>query len=249
MILGILGVGHLAETVLKGLLRNGADPAGIVLAPRGKGPALAAGHGFALARDNADLVARCDVVLLAVRPAVAAEAVAGLPWRAGQLLLSACAGVPAGDLPAAPAQVVRIMPLTASAIGASPTLVCPPDRRAMALMAQLGPAVPIATEAQFETATVSAAIYGWVQMLVQESALWSQHHGLPPETARQLVARTFVAAGRMVDEQAAPMAELLADLATPGGITEAGLDHLKAEGVPQAWSGACDTVLERLRGS
>ncbi len=68
MRLGFLGVGHLAASILKGLLRSGIDPARIVLSPRGKGPSLAAAHGFDVAADNADLVSQADCVFLAVRP-------------------------------------------------------------------------------------------------------------------------------------------------------------------------------------
>ena len=44
------------------------------------------------------------------------------------------------------------------------------------------------------------------------------------------------------------MDDILASLCTPGGITEAGLRHIEAEGVPEAWAGACDLVLRKLRG-
>ncbi|WP_417719960.1 pyrroline-5-carboxylate reductase family protein [Salipiger sp.] len=249
MQLGVIGVGHLAGALLGGLLRSGMAAGDIVLSPRGKGPQRAARDGHVLARDNADLVTRCDMVILSVRPGDAAGAVAGLPWRAGQIVLNACAGVPIAALDVGPATVVRIMPITAAELGASPTLVYPPEPRALDLLARLGAPVPLQGEAQFETATVSAAIYGWAQALIRGGADWSEAQGLDPETARQLVARTFVAAGRMIAEKDVPMDRLLADLVTPGGITEAGLKHLEAAGVPQAWDGACDVVRRKLSGS
>ena len=52
---------------------------------------------------------------------------------------------------------------------------------------------------------------------------------MDPAAARELTARTFVAAGRMISEQDAPIDELIRTLATPGGITEAGLNTLAAE--------------------
>ena len=78
MKLGIIGVGHLASSVLKGLLHAGVAPHTICLSPRGHGPDLAAQHGFNLATDNASLVTESDVVLLAVRPADAADVINGL---------------------------------------------------------------------------------------------------------------------------------------------------------------------------
>lgn len=250
MRLGIIGVGHLAVSVLRGLLRAGWAPGDILLSPRGHGVEMADRHGFALATDTADVVQRCDLVLLAVRPKDSAGAVTALPWRDGHVLMSACAGVAIADLAeaAAPAKIVRIMPITASELGASPTVVYPPVPEVVPVLDALGAALPLASEDQFEAATVSAALYGWVQALIREGADWSTDHGLDDATARQLVARTFVAAGRMIAEQDAPMADLLDSLCTPGGITQAGLQHLEQQQVPHAWRGACDLVLDRLTG-
>lgn len=248
MRLGILGVGHLAESLLAGWLRAGKPAAEVLLSPRGRASALAAEHGFGLAADNAALVRACDVVVLATRPGDAAAAVRGLPWRQGQTLASACAGVPIAQLApaAAPAGVVRIMPITASALGASPTVVYPHSPALAPLLSALGRPIALESEAQFEAATVSAAVYGWAQALIRDTADWTARQGMEAAAARHLVARSFVAAGRMLDEQPASMDDLIASVATPGGITEAGLSQLQAADVPGAWLGACELVLARL---
>lgn len=251
MKLGVIGVGHLAKSILAGLLRAGVPARDILLSPRGHGPDMARAHGFGLARDNAEIVQTRDIVLLAVRPGDAAGSVGGLPWRDGQVLLSACAGVPIARLTdvAGPARVVRVMPITASELGASPTLVYPLLPQVQSFLDAIGSTLALDSEDQFEVATVSAAIYGWAQDLIRISAEWGARHGLDPELARQLAARTFVASGRMQAEQDAPMRDILARLCTPGGITAAGLQHLEQQGVPVAWDGASDLVLRRLRGA
>jgi pyrroline-5-carboxylate reductase len=246
---GVLGVGHLADAVLRGLMRAGLSPDELLLSPRGLAAELHRAYGIPLARDNADLVTRSSVVLLAVRPADAPDALHGLPWRPDHVVVSACAGVSAERLraAAAPARIVRIMPLTAAQIGASPTVVFPDDPAIRPLLDPLGPVVAVDSEEAFEVATVHAAIYGWVQDLIGRSAEWSGRQGLAPEAARRLSALTFVAAGRLVDEQPEPVPELLRSLVTPGGITELGLGVLKERGATDAWTAACDAVLARLQ--
>ena len=250
MKLGVIGVGHLAGAVLKGLLNGGVAAGDVCLSPRGRGPEMAERFGFGLAEDNAALVEACDVVLLAVRPDDAAEVVRGLPWREGQVLMSACAGVRIERLAeaSAPAEVVRVMPITASELGASPTIVYPMRPEVTPYLEAIGTPIPLDSEEQFETATVSAAVYGWAQAMIRTGTEWGIANGLDPAAARQLMARTFVASGRIQGEQDAPMDDILASLCTPGGITEAGLRHIEAEGVPEAWAGACDLVLRKLRG-
>ncbi|TIR16836.1 MAG: hypothetical protein E5X34_25000 [Mesorhizobium sp.] len=246
MILGVLGVGHLAASMLAGFQRSGLGPESILLSPRGKAAALCARHGFRLAADNQDLVERADIVILAVRPAQAPEVIRDLPWRKGQLLISVCAGVPLSRLAVAPARAVRAMPFTAAEIGASPTAYFPDIEEARAVLGRLGPSIALASERDFEVATVSAAVYGWAQDLIRKTAEWSSAEGLDPDIARRLAAMTFAAAGKLIAEKLEPVDQLLEELVTPGGITERGLQVLSARGVPAAWNEACAAVLDKL---
>lgn len=248
MTIGILGVGHLAVSMVNGLMKVGNSES-ILLSPRGKAKELAAMHGLDVCRDNRELVERSDIVILAVRPADSVSALEGLPWRTGQLIISVCAGVALSQFPPIPARIVRAMPLTATQINASPTVFHPDIAEARALIARLGPAIALASEDEFEVATVNAAIYGWAQDLVRQSILWGQSQGVDGLTMRQLVARTFVAAGRMIAETDEPVEAILKDLVTPGGITELGLTILEQRQQPAAWQAACEAVLERLRST
>ncbi|WP_425406311.1 pyrroline-5-carboxylate reductase family protein [Hwanghaeella sp.] len=246
--IGFIGVGHLARCLISGFLKSGLPAERLLLSPRGQSKTISNETGIEVAASNAALVDACDIVFLAVRPANAADAVDGLPWRKDKFLVSACAGVPIAAL-AARAQaprIIRVMPVTAAEIGASPTVCYPSAPRIEDLIAHLGPVIPLSGEQHFETATVSAAVYGWVQKLIQVSADWSSSQGLSPDTARQLSAGIFSAAGQTVAASDEPMEELLHHLATPGGITELGLNHLENHHVSEAWTGACQAVIERL---
>jgi pyrroline-5-carboxylate reductase len=248
MVIGVVGVGHLATAILAGLLRAGVPRGDLLLSPRGKARAFSEQEGVALAADNRDLVERSDIVLLAVRPAAAAEAVAGLPWRAGQVMISVCAGVLLEKLSVSPAHGVRAMPLTAAEINASPTACFPPHPVAVALLERLGPVVALQSEADFEVATVNAAVYGWAQHLIRVTTDWSAAQGPDAQTMRRLIALTFVAAGRLIAEKPDSMESLVAELVTPGGITELGLNILSVGDQPETWRRACAGVLARLTG-
>lgn len=251
MRIGVLGVGHLASVIITRLVESGWPTDRLVLSSRGKGPEIAARYGLRLVLDNAALVNEATTILLAVRPPAAEEAVQGLRWRQNHIIVSTCAGVSIARLRAAAGEaprIMRVMPLTAAELGASPTTVYPDLPEARSLLKPLGPVLPMPSEEAFETATVTAAVYGWAQHLVRQTSGWLAAHGIEPQVARRLSALTFVAAGRLTAESPTDLDDLMRGLVTPGGITELGQKTLEQKGAPAAWDAACDAVLARLQG-
>lgn len=248
---GILGVGRLAEFLVAGLRRHEGGP-DILLSPRNAARAerLAETYGLTIAGDNGELVAASDLVLLATRPAQAEAAVAGLPWRSGRLLVNLCAGVPLAVLApyCEPATLARAMPMSAARIGESPTCLYPDLAPARALFSRLGPVVALSDEPAFEAASVLGAYYGWIHALIGSVAEWTAGAGVDAATARDLTAHMTRAAADMVRHQRElGFAEIVAELATPGGITALGLGRLNERGALEAWRDACEAVFARLR--
>lgn len=250
---GVLGVGHLAGHLVP---RLALDPARrIVVSPRNeeRARALAARHAnVTVARDNAALVGEVDVVLLATRSQAAAAAIKGLPWHPAHTLVSLCAGVPLDALMfnAGAATLARAMPITAAAIGESPTCLFPDVAAAREVVQAFGPVHALADEAQFDVASVSAAFYGWVHSLIQEMALWSATQGLPPAASRALVSQTVrAAAGMVIAQPERSLPDLLEELCTPGGITELGLQTLQDVRAFEYWQRASQAVLDQIRSA
>ena len=128
----------------------------------------------------------------------------------------------------------------------SKVLIHPALPQLAPLLAALGKSYELGSEDQFEVGSVSAAIFGWAQALIGASSNWSADKGLDSAQARALIAQTFISAGTMVAKSDEPVALLLASLATPGGITEAGLKHLQSTAAIEAWNGAADAALGKL---
>tara|TARA_R110002110_G_scaffold91964_33_gene239367 strand:- start:1233 stop:2000 length:768 start_codon:yes stop_codon:yes gene_type:complete len=248
--IGIIGVGHLAQDLVAGWMRNPEERPEIVLSPRNasKAAGLARDYGLTIAASNAEVVANTDIVILASRPAQAAGAVDGLPWRADQQLVSVCAGVTIDDLKAArPAVCHRAMPLTASRIGESPTLLYPDSPVLRHALKSLGPVIALPDEPSFDLATVNAAVYGWVFALIAEVTDYTISEGLDPAVARHITTHSFRAAtGMILKHPGQPISDMIDDLATPGGITEQGLSHLVSEDALKAWGRASEQVVQRL---
>ena len=141
---------------------------------------------------------------------------------------------------------VTIMPTIAAEFGESATLIYPPRPDLEPFFEAIGKTCALENEEQFEVGSVSAAVFGWAQALIKASSEWSAHKGLHEDLAKALLAQTFISAGTTVAASDLSMTKLLENLATPGGITEAGLNHLQISGAFDAWDGANDAALAKL---
>jgi len=247
---GIVGVGHLAGYLVEGL-RRAAPDLPIILSPRNteRSANLSARFGAHVAAGNQAVADAADLIILSTRPGDAVPACQEVAFRPDQTVVSVAAGLPLEALkPAvAPATAVRAMPISCAAVNESPTLLYPDHPQARALFALLGQVHVLPDESSFTPASVIAAFYGWVYALLDDTVAWTTRAGVPPQTARSLVLETVRgAAGMALSHPDQELASLLRALATPGGITEHGLDVLHRQQGLAAWTQALDAVLERM---
>ena len=250
---GVLGVGSLAGYLVPRLARTANDR--VLLSSRNEERAAQLAARFdnvEVSADNTALVNDSDIVLLTTRPDQAREAIEGLTWHPGHVLVSCCAGVTLSTLmfAAGAARLVRAMPVTAAVLGQSPTCMYPEQIEARTVLERLGDVHVLREEADFEIASVTAAYYGWVHVLITEMSRELAAAGLSPALARRLVAQiTGAAAAMVIAREGEGLPALIEELCTPGGITALGLTTLEDRRALDAWKQASRVVLERLRES
>ncbi len=249
--IGVLGTGHLIQHLVPGLLR-GVAAGDVLLSPRNadRAAALRDKFGCVIAGDNAQVVDNCETILVAVRPFQVEAAIAGLPWRPDQTIISLCAGVPISVFAAHlnGATIVRALPVTAAEFGESATCIFPDDAEANNLLAYCGSVLVLNSEDDFEVASIMGAYYGWVQALIGKTADWLNGAGLDPDTARRLTAAmTRASATNVLERPETRPSELVDELCLPGSITGLGLDILKKDNAFAPWHKASAAVLAKLR--
>ena len=248
--IGILGVGHLAELMVRGLQGSGYR---LVLSPRNAETAakLARDYGCEVASTNQAVVDAAEGVFVSLPAATGAEELARLTFRPGQPVLSAMAGTGLARLQAliGPARgAVTMMPGYANAYGVGPSILCPEDAFWRGFLAKTGPVIAFADEAQFTTAATfggfSGASFGWMAQIIG----WFETRGLPADTARALVAATLRGNAEVLLREDRPLADIARSVVTPGGISEMVLATLSERGALEAWNEGLDRVLKRIGG-
>jgi pyrroline-5-carboxylate reductase len=236
----LVGAGKMGSALLDGWLRLGL--AGRNVAVIEPAPDLSALKTPGL-RLNPDLrtLREPAVVVLAIKPQVAAEAIAPLRPIVGAatLVVSIMAGRTlrflSTALPRAGA-LVRAMPNTPAAIGRGITVAVP--LRASSAQRQLAERLLAATgavewtddETLMDAVTaVSGSGPAYVFLLAEALAQAGVAAGLPKSLAEKLARETVAGSGELLHRSGLDAATLRANVTSPGGTTAAALDVLMAE--------------------
>ncbi|MHB9059673.1 MAG: pyrroline-5-carboxylate reductase [Bacillota bacterium] len=255
-----IGAGNLAWSLVSGLLaRDVLRPDDIRVCNRSSDERLGrfAARGVQTGRDKAALVPGASIVLLAMKPQDAAMAVAEAAPHVspGALVISTVAGLPLSFLKAAfPAGVslARAMPNTSSQAGASVTAVAVPAgtapavvEMAMATLSGVG-SVHLVDESLLDAVTAvsgsgPAYFYYFVETMIKAAA----EAGLDAELARNLVVETFQGAAAVLKATGADPAALRAKVTSARGTTEAALQVMAENGLPEIIRQAVSSAARR----
>jgi pyrroline-5-carboxylate reductase len=261
---GFVGGGAMAEALVGGLIGGGVAPERIRVADPdpGRQKALAETHGVATFADNAEAVADVDVVVVAVKPAVVATALAALREGgsdvARPLWISIAAGIPLATLEGAlgpGARVVRAMPNTPALVHAGATAIhanaaaTAEDRAvARALFCAVGTCWEAPQEGLLDAVTgLSGSGPAYVFVFLEALGDAGVRMGLPRDAAYELAFQTVLGASKLAIESGRHPASLKDQVTSPGGTTIAGLERLEAGGFRAAIHEAVKAATARSR--
>ena len=217
--------------------------------------------GVDVLSSNADVLDRCDVVFLAVKPHI----LPGVLNECGahvdvdrHLFVSVAAGVSARFIEdalrtsaenALVPRVVRVMPNTPCAVGEAASGACAGSRateadvaRVLELMRSVGVCVRVANEGLLDAVTgVSGSGPAYAFVFIEAMADGGVAAGLPRAQATALAAQTLLGAARMVLETGEHPGALKDQVCSPGGATIQAVRALERNGFRSA---AMEAVLE-----
>lgn len=240
--IGFMGVGNMAQAIIKGLIESKTVAAKSIYASnRSQGKLQKAAEFFGLQScpDNEELVDQCDVIFLSMKPqdlAAAIDPIAG-SFHEGQIIISLAAGVTLRTLEKKLPQcrVLRLMPNTPALIqkgmfGYVTSKIDPGVETLIEdLCSPLGSVFHMEDEDQFEAFTVSCASgTGFVYELMMYWQDWIEERGFEPEVARQMVVQTFLGAALLAEQSGnTSLEELQSKVTSKKGITAAGLQSMR----------------------
>ena len=209
--------------------------------------------------DNAEAVAGADVIILAVKPQVMAEASASIAPAVqanSALVISIAAGVTIASMQSrlgAQAAIVRCMPNTPALLGCGAsglyanTHVTRQQRdHAQAILAAVGTTCWVDTEQALDAITAlsgSGPAYFFLFMEAMIDAGCAL--GLDRATATALATQTGLGASRMALESDVDLVELRRRVTSPAGTTERAIESFEADKLRDVVSNAMQAAADR----
>ena len=258
-LIAFVGGGQMAGSLVGGLLAAGHPAARLRVAEPDAARAAALRRDFKVevCKRAAQLPA-ADALVLAVKPQVMREALAGLAPPATTTVVSIAAGIRIDSLrrwlgPAAP--IVRTMPNTPALLrcGVAGLYAAPgtPERSrqlAARILGAVGETCWVADEDLLDAVTaLSGSGPAYFFLLAEALRDAGRELGLDPQTARLLAERTLVGAGRMAEATGQDVSEMRANVTSKGGTTEAAIARLEAGGVRKLFAEALRAARDRGR--
>jgi pyrroline-5-carboxylate reductase len=260
MKVGFIGGGNMAEAMIGGMLKQGFAAGDIsVSEPNPERRTLLAERFGIQAGAEAGPLAGVDVLVLAVKPQVLHEVLAGLPRPAPETcVLSIAAGVRAGDIARwldGHTTVVRAMPNTPALVGAGiaglyalPGVSAEQRARAESALSAVGQVVWVDDEAQIDAVTaISGSGPAYVFLFIEALEAAALELGLAPATARALALQTVYGSAALAVQDGSEPAVLRARVTSKGGTTERGVAALEEHGVRAALLAAARAAAARAR--
>jgi pyrroline-5-carboxylate reductase len=259
MKLGFVGAGNMATGIARGLAAAREEPGApdamlFADADHDRARKLADEVGGEAVDSNRALAEGADLVLLAVKPNVL-DAVAEDLVQAGTPVVSILAGTSLERLTEAlpGLELVRVMPNLGAQLRQAVLCVAFPDdlpggerQRVTQLLALLGDVIELDEELIDAATALMGCSPGYLALMAEVLVEAGVEEGLTEDQALRMVARSMAATGGLLDLH--KPAALKEAVASPGGMTEAGLNELEERSIRTTLLAAVDASLARVRG-
>jgi pyrroline-5-carboxylate reductase len=247
---GIIGCGNMGTAIAQGL-KNAHEIECLRLMDRNSDKidyicSLNGAVSVQVVETIAQMTENLDVLLLLVKPKdienVLKQFSAQLDLKT--LVVSCAAGLPLKRLKAVLSQdqpVARVMPNTAARFGRSTTTVIPGFNNTHlndvleAVFKAIGKVIFLAQEEDMHVATALAGSGpAFFLLLIEKMTEIGMQRGLSESLARELAHGGLEGAAVLAQDKSHPLSLLREQITSPGGTTEAGLNHMRAQKLDQS---------------
>ena len=253
MNLGFIGSGKIASSVITGICGSKILYKKIIISQRNKKISKNLKKKFKrilVAKNNQQIVDKCDWVFLSVTPAVGQKIIKDLKFKRKQTVISFISTITLSQLKKAikvKSNIVRAIPLPPISLRKGPIPICPPNTKVKKFFNQLGTTVEIENEKSsinfWSTSGMMAPFYEMLKVMTD----WLVKHGVKKDNAQKYITSLFLALSEdAVVNSKNDLKHLVKESQTPKGLNEQGVKELTKSGFYKSLEKTLNSIHKRL---
>jgi len=253
MNLGFIGTGRIASSVITGIFKSKISFNKILVSPRNKSIAKNLKQKFRkviIAKDNQQIVDKCDWVFLSVTPTVGDKIIKELKFRSTQTIISFISTITLSQLKKVikvKAKIVRAIPLPPISLKKGPVPIYPPNKKVKDFFNKIGTTVEIKNEKLstnfWSTSGMMAPFYQLLSSMID----WLVKRGVKKDDAQKYITSLFLALSEdAVVNSKKDLKYLVKDSQTPKGLNEQGVNELIKSGFYKSLEKTLNSIHKRL---
>jgi len=238
--IGIIGCGNMGQALLRGLIiKKYASKGNIFCFDKDKKKlrSLRLKFGINTLSSNAEVVQKCAVIILAVKPQDLGKLIKGLSCSfQGKLVISVCAGISTKMIESylGGVSVVRVMPNMPAQISQGISVItlgkyakANDKRHAKAMFSCIGDVVEVKEHLMDAVTAISGSGPAYFFYLVENLIKTAKRLGLSTKVAQKLAIKTALGSAMLLDSSSEGARLLRGRVTSRGGTTEAAFDVFK----------------------
>lgn len=235
--LGILGIGKMGSSILKGIMTSGiyAKEDILLYTPNMNHQRTYSAMGYSFAKEERDLFAECAILLLAIKPQlfpVVLSKAQGMDFK-DRCVISIAAGKSISSIEAyfKNAVVIRAMPNTPALIQQAMTTLCYNQYSAYVLEAKkifssIGKVEEIKEEEMNATVPLNGSMPAYLYLFAKAFIEAGVRRGIDEGVCRRLCCNAIKGSAEMLLTSDEEIGTLIENVCSKGGTTIAGLERL-----------------------
>ena len=203
-----------------------------------------------IAKDNQQIVDKCNWVFLSVTPTVGEKIIKELKFKSNQTIISFISTITLPKLRKlikVKAKILRAIPLPPISLKKGPIPICPPNKNVKAFFNKIGTTVEIKNENSsinfWSTSGMMAPFYQLLSVMTD----WLVKRGVKRNNAQKYITSLFLALSEdAVVNSKRDLKFLVKDSQTPKGLNEQGVKELTKAGFYRSLEKTLNSIHKRL---
>ena len=253
MNLGFIGTGKITSSVIIGIFQSNIKFNKIIISPRNKRVAKYLKKKFnriIIAKDNQEIIDRCNWVFLGITPKVGKKIIKKLNFITNQTIISFISTITISELKKmikVKANIIRAIPLPPISLKKGPVPIYPPNEKVKNFFNKIGSTIEIKNEKLSTNFWATSGMMASYYEILKVMSEWLIKKGIKRKDSQKYITSLFLALSEdAFVKSKKDLKHLVKESQTPKGLNEQGLKEMKRYGFYKSIVSSLNRIYKRL---